>query len=140
MRRRFLNLVAALLLFLPSGGCTRKDGKTIDPDMADLEAIRHADPEVLAAALDHGDGRFLAVAGYSVMAPRLDYEVDQDVLDRQGIRVIAGTTDTPRDERHARLINDARHYAARYNQLLLRKLSVGPASSSDRDQDTHFSR
>ena len=115
----------ALLLFLAFPlGCASAGRATTDPDTAELEAIQHADPaKALAAALGRGDERFLGVAGYSVTAPGLDEEADQEILYQQGMRVIAGTTDTPADERHSQLIYDARLYAAAYNRLLVWKLS-----------------
>jgi hypothetical protein len=94
--------------------------------MAELEAIQHADPATaVSAALERHDERFLGIVGFSLDVPGIDLEGDPDraMFDQYGTRVIAGTTDTPYDERHAQLINDARLYAAAYNRLLLWKLS-----------------
>jgi len=136
MNPQRVRLATLLLVLALPIGCARSNGAinkpgmtesgTTELDTTELESIQRADPATaLAAALDRGDGRFLAVAGYSVMAPGLDYDVEteMEVLNKQGERIIQGTTDTPRDERHAQLINDARLYAAAYNMLLLWKLS-----------------
>jgi hypothetical protein len=94
--------------------------------MAELVAIQYADPAAaLAAAWKRGDREFLAVRGFSTEIVGVDGPEYEVVVYDQGVRVINGTTDTPSDARHSKLIQGARAYAGRYNRLLLQRLGRG---------------
>jgi hypothetical protein len=76
----------------------------------------------LKAAIARGDGRFLGVTDYVVVAPGVDFSDPMYPKHPEGMRIIEGTSDTPEGEAGKRFNIVAGAYAERYNRLLLERL------------------
>jgi hypothetical protein len=70
--------------------------------------------------IGEGDARFIGIMEYSVLIPGVD---DRALVERQGVRVIAGTSDVVRCFEQARLTKIATQYAEQYNAVILDVLS-----------------
>ena len=85
-----------------------------------MKWLDSADPERdVAAAMNHGDKRFLGTYGFTPDAPG----IDKATTDHYGIRFIDGTGCVTYGSEHGRLDNLANDYARRYNVILLRRLN-----------------
>ena len=112
------------------GGCAQNcpiDELRRDPALAELYLIQRADPDrSLESAWNRGDKRFLGIQGPVVAVPGVDVmRYDELIYEKQGVRVIEGTTDFAVDDNLDRLITGARRYAAAYNSGLLARLTEG---------------
>ena len=88
-------------------------------DIASLRVLEKADAERAAsAAIQAGDARFLAVAGYAASVPGVD--LAGCAASPANVRVIRGTTDVLCSKEHLRLQKVATDYAATYNAVVAR--------------------
>jgi hypothetical protein len=87
------------------------------------DSLERLDPaRELAAALARGDLRFIGVAGYVVVAEGVGFRDPCYPRQRDAMRVVEGTSDTPVGPARERLQRVAAAYAKRYNRLLLARL------------------
>ena len=91
----------------------------IDPYVQKLQWLDAADPQADAdQAIRQGDLRLLGLATRSVVIPGIEAE---DVLKYEkacGVQLIEGFSDVVRSDEHLRLMQKARSYAARYNEIV----------------------
>ena len=96
-------------------------------DVAQLRRFLAVAPAArLAAALAEKDGRCLGVMGYAIETPG----VSRTIAAERGVSIIPGTSDMLMSEDHADLNRRARHYADKYNTLLLEHTTPGAPYNS----------
>lgn len=122
-----LKVVFVAAVLAGSTGCARRatyglDELRRDPGLAELRLVQHADPaRALESAWARGEKRFLGVRGFALAVPGVNTDVHEDLIyNRIGVRAIEGTGDFVSEEVHD-LMQGASRYAARYNQLLLKR-------------------
>jgi len=85
--------------------------------------VEHANPEVdCKNALRKNDMRFVGMLSFAVFVPGVgDYE---DRYSRtNGVKILKGTTDTPKGAKEVRFQDRAEIYAEAYNRCLLKYLT-----------------
>ena len=70
-------------------------------------------------ALSKGDHRLLAVRGLSISIPFTDPKDFDRLSERYGIKVIEGTTDALKNQKHRILVGKAIDYAMAYNACII---------------------
>jgi len=98
---------------------------------SELLKIEFDDPVMdVTKAVNGGNLRFKAVAGYTIRVPFVDnenhpkYQMMQNLKEKHGYEVINGTSDALTGEEHARLNRLAMYYSADYNYELLIHMGV----------------
>jgi hypothetical protein len=112
------SVIMAAILGL--GACGQSAVRNREPEAIHMTGLLGAKAERDAQqALDDGDYRLLAVLGIGASVPGTDYSY-YDVQSACGVRIIEGTSDS-RDWLGDVWLNDnARAYAERYNQSIVR--------------------
>lgn len=114
-------ILCAGLNFIFLVACTRTDNKTAARNMnnADLRKLKIENSVTDAMnSIESKDFRLLAVRGYTVEVPGISEDV-QSIRATYGIKEIEGTTDAVEGPEHKRLVDNARHYAEKYNQTII---------------------
>ena len=111
-------LLLATSLFLVLNACSTSS-KALDPYVQKLQWLDAADPQTDAQqAIKMGDLRLLGLAMRSLTIPGV--EVDQIYVYEQkcGVQLIDGISDVVRSDEHLRLMQKARSYALKYNDII----------------------
>ena len=99
-------------------GCASQ-GDPIDPYVQKLQWLDAADPQADAEqAIKQNDLRMLGLATRTVSIPGIEEDEVLQYEEACGVQLIEGISDVVRSDEHLRLMQKARSYALRYNNII----------------------
>ena len=107
-----------LVLCALSTACATSS-QTMDPYVQKLQWLDAADPQADAnQAVKKNDLRLLGLATRSVSIPGISKADTMKYEQHCGVQLIEGISDVVRSDEHLRLMQKARSYALKYNEII----------------------
>ena len=115
-----LSLILIVAVLIPGVAIVAADEKLTDSMKIEQVAKLNVDTAETdaRAAIAHGDVRLMAVYGFTIEVPGVDESVEK-LRQLYGLRMLEGTGDAIKGPQDRLLNENARRYAAKYNQTVI---------------------